>query len=94
MPPAGRDRRTAFPRAVAEAASLAFVALIGVPDADGAAPPARGVAVVEAVDLAAPALAGAPPDRAVAVAGPPDLVAPVVGAPPPVRPSAAAGRCS
>ena len=48
---------------------------VGVPGVVAAATPARGVAVVEPRDLAAPTLAGAPLVRAVAVAGPPDLVA-------------------
>ena len=93
-PPAGRDRPTAFPGAVAEAAPLDLVAPVGVSGADAAAPPARRVAVVELFDLAAPALAGAPLVLAVAVSGPPDLVAPVVGAPPPLRTPQAAGRRS
>jgi len=91
---AGRDQRTAFPRAVAEAAPLDLEAPVGVPGADAAAPPARGVATVEPLALAAPILAGAPLVRAVAVAGPPDLAAPVVGASPPARAPAAAGRRS
>ena len=91
---AGRDRRAAFPRGVAEAASLDFVAPFGVPGAGEAAPPARGVAAVEPLTLAAPSLAGAPPVRAAAVAAPPDLAAPVAGASPPTRTPAAAGRWS
>ena len=71
-----------------------MVAPFGVPCADVAAPPARGVAAVEPFALAAPILAGAPLVRAVAVAGPPDLAAPVVGASPPAQPPAAAGRRS
>jgi len=93
-PPAGRDRRTAFPRAAAEAAPLVLVAAVGEKGADAAAPPARGVAAVEPLDLAAPVLAGAPLVRTVAAAGLPDFAAPVVGAPPPVRTPAAAGRRS
>jgi len=93
-PLAGRDRRTAFPRAVADAAPLDLVAPFGVPCAGAAAPPARGVAAVEPSALAAPTLAGAPPVRADAVAAPPDLAAPVVGASPPARTPAAAGRRS
>jgi len=46
-PLAGRDRRTAFPRDVPEAAPLDLVAPFGVPCAGVAAPPARGVAAVE-----------------------------------------------
>jgi len=79
---------------VAEAATHDLVAAVGVAGADGASPPARGVAAVEPLELAAPVLAGAPLVRAVAVAGPPYLAAPVVGAPPLVRTPAAAGRRS
>jgi len=93
-PLAGRDRRTAFARGVADAAALDFVAPFGVTCAGAAAPPARGVAAVDPLALAAPALAGSPSVRADAVAGPPDLAAPVVGASPPARTPAAAGRRS
>jgi len=58
-PLAGRDRRTAFPRAVAEAAPLHLVAPVGVTGADAAALPARGVSTFEPLALAAPILAGA-----------------------------------
>jgi len=93
-PLAGRDRRTAFARGVADAAPLDFVAPFGVRCAGAAAPPARGVAAVEPLALAAPTLADAPPVRADAVAGPPDLAAPVVGALRWARTPAAAGRRS
>jgi len=93
-PLAGRDRRTAFARGVADAAPLDLVAPSGVTCAGAAAPHARGVAAVEPLALAAPVLADAPPVRADAVAGPPDLFAPVVGASPPARTPAAAGRRS
>jgi len=93
-PLAGRDRRTAFPRGVPEAAPLDLVAPLGVPCAGAAAPPARGVAAVEPLTLAAPSLAGAPPVRAAAVAAPPDLAAPVADASPPTRTPAAVGRRS
>ena len=46
-PLAGRDRRTAFPRDVPDAAPLDLVAPLGVPLAGVAAPPARAVAAVE-----------------------------------------------
>jgi len=42
-PLARRDRRAAFPRGVSEAAPLDLVAPFGVPCAEAAAPPARGV---------------------------------------------------
>jgi len=90
-PLAGRDRRAAFARGVADAAPLDLVAPFGVPCAGAAAPPARGLAAVEPLTLAAPSLAGAPPIRADAVAAPPDLAAPVAGASPPARTPAAAG---
>ena len=93
-PLAGRDRQAAFPRGVADAAPLDLVAPFGVPCAGTAAPPARGVAAVEPLTLAAPSLAGAPPVGAAAVAAPPDLAAPVAGASPPTRTPAAAGRRS
>jgi len=93
-PLAGRDQRAAFPRGVAEAAPLDLVAPFGVLCAGAAAPPARGVAAVEPLTLAAPSLAAAPPVRADAVAAPPDLAAPVAGASPPARTRAAAGRRS
>jgi len=93
-PLAGRDRRAAFPRGVAEAAPLDLVALFGVPCAGEAAPPARGVAAVEPLTFAAPSWAGAPPVRAATVAAPPNLAAPVAGASPPTRTPAAAGRRS
>jgi len=93
-PLAGRHRRAAFPRGVAEAAPLDLVAPFGVPCAGAAAPPARGVAAVEPLTLAAPSLADAPPVRADAVAAPPALAAPVAGASPPARTPAAAGRRS
>ena len=84
-PLAGRDRRTAFPRDVPEAAPLDLVAPLGVPCAGLAAPPARAVAAVEPLALAAPSLAGA---------APPDLAAPVADASPPTRAPAAVGRRS
>jgi len=90
-PLAGRNRRTAFARRVAEAAPLDLVTPFGVTCACAASPPARVVAAVEPLNLAAPTLAGAPPVRADAEAGPPDLVAPVVGASPPARTPAVAG---
>jgi len=93
-PLAGRDRRTAFARGVADAAPLDLVARFGVTCAGAAAPTARGVAAVEPFAMAAPTLAGSPPVHADAVAGPPDLAAPVVGASPPARTPAAAGRRS
>jgi len=71
-----------------------LVAPVGVVGANAAAPPARGVAAVEPLYLAALVLAGAPLVRTVAAAGLPDLTAPVVGVPPPVRTPAAAGRRS
>jgi len=93
-PLAGSDRRTAFARGVADAAPLDLVAPLGVTCSGAAAAPARGVAAVVLLALAASALADAPPVRADAVAGPPDLAAPVVGASPPARPPGAAGRRS
>jgi len=90
-PLAGRDRRTAFPRGVPEAAPLDLVAPLGVPCAGAAAPPARGVAAVKHLALAAPSPAGSPPVRAAAVATPPDWAAPVADASPPTRTSAAVG---
>jgi len=93
-PLAGRYRRTSFSRAVAEAAPLDLVALFGVSCAGAASPPARGVAAIEPLALAAPTLAGAPPVRADAVAAPLDLAAPVFGASPPAQTPAAAGRRS
>jgi len=93
-PLAGRDRRTAFARGVADAAPLDFVAPFGVTCAGAAAPPTRGEAAVEPLALAAPALADAPPVSADAVAGPPDVGAPFVGASPPARTPVAAGRRS
>jgi len=77
-PLAGRDRRTPLPRAVADAAPLDLVAPFGMTCAGAAAPPARGVAAVQPLALAAPTLTGAPPVRADAVAAPPDLTGPVV----------------
>jgi len=65
-----------------------------VTSAGAAAPPARGVAAVEPLALAAPTLAGASPVRADAVAGPPNLAAPVVGASQRAQTPAAAGRRS
>jgi len=93
-PLAGRDRRAAFPRGVAEAAPLDLVAPFDGPGVAEAAPPAPGVAAVERMTFAAPSLAGAPLVRAVAVAAPPDFAAPVAGASPPTRTPAAAGRRS
>jgi len=93
-PLAERDRRTAFPRGVSEAAPLDLVAPLGVPCAVAADSPDRGVAAVEPLALAAPSLAGAPPVRAAAVAAPPDLAAPVADASPPTRTPAAVGRRS
>jgi len=93
-PLAGRDRWTAFAQGVADAAPLDLVAPFGVTCAGAAASPARGVAAVEPLALAAPTLAGAPPVRADAIAGPPVFSAPVVGASPPARTPAAAGRRS
>jgi len=93
-PLAGRDRRTAFARGFPDAATLDLVEPFGVTCAGAAAPPARKVAAVEPLALAAPTLAGAPPVRADAVAGPLDLAAPVVGVSPRAQTPAAAGRRS
>jgi len=93
-PLAGRDRRTAFARGVADAAPLDLVAPFSVSCAGAAAPPARGVAAVAPLALAAPTMARAPPGRTDAVAGPPDLDASVVGAWPRAWTPAAAGRRS
>jgi len=93
-PLAGRDRRAAFTRRVAEAAPPDLVAPFGVPCAGAATPPVWGVAAVEPLTLTAPSLAGAPPVRAAAVAAPPDLAAPVAGASPPTRTPVAVGRRS
>jgi len=76
-----RDRRAAFPRAVAEAAPLELVAPAGVAGADAAAPPARGVAAVELLALGAPVLPGPPLVRGVTAAGLPDLAVACAGVP-------------
>ena len=62
-----------MPRDAATAAPLDVVTPAGVAGADAAAPPARGVAAVEALALGAPILPGGPPTRGDPAAGQPDL---------------------
>jgi len=81
VPLARRDRRAAFPRAVAEAGPLDLVAPAGVAGADAAAPQARGVAALELLALGAPVLPGAPLVRGVTAAGLPDWAVASAGAP-------------
>jgi len=62
-----------LPRDAATAAPLDLVAPAGVAGADAAAPPARGVAAVESLEMGTPVRPSAPPTREDPAAGLPDL---------------------
>jgi len=70
-----------LPRDAATVAPLDSVAPAGVAGTDAAAPPTRGVAAVEPLELGAPILPGAPPTRGDPAAGLPDLAVADPGVP-------------